>query len=101
MLRLLGFADITLTSSSPQDESVRRRTRDCSVHLTQFPNLISLIRDIRVIPCYSDSGEHLDRHLGFSVRGMERKFLSGRPVNGADVADLRRTLFDYRAELHV
>src|SRR5207244_8388442 len=100
MLRLLGFADITLTSSSPRDESVRRRTRDCSIHLTQFPNLISLIRDIPVIRCYSNSGEHLDRHLGFSVRGMERKFLSGRSVNGEDVAVLRRTLFDHRDQLH-
>src|SRR5438552_4101951 len=100
MLRLLGFANITLTSSSPQDESVRRRTRDCSIHVTQFPNLISLIRDIRVIRCYSNSGEHLDRHLGFSVRGMERKFLSGRSVNGEDVAVLRRTLFDHRDQLH-
>src|SRR5205807_2403992 len=70
------------------------------VAFTQFPNLISLIRDIRLIRCYSNSGEHLDRYLGFSVRGMERKFLSGRSVNGEDVAVLRRTLFDHRDQLH-
>src|SRR5205814_8625874 len=100
MLRLLGFADITLTSSSPQDESVRRRTRDCSIHLTQFPNLISLIRDIRVIRCYFNSDEYLDRHLGLSVCGMERKFLSGRSADGEDVAVLRRAVFDHRDQLH-
>jgi len=31
---------------------------------------------------------------------MERKFLSGRSANGEDVAVLRRTLFDYRDQLH-
>jgi hypothetical protein len=36
MLKLLGFADIILTSSSPRDESVRRRTRDCSIHHNKF-----------------------------------------------------------------
>src|SRR6266581_6482615 len=42
MLELLGFADIVLTSSSPRDESVRRRTRDCSIHL-RFPIAINFM----------------------------------------------------------
>src|SRR5256886_13985426 len=31
---------------------------------------------------------------------MERKFLSGRSVNGEDVAVLRRTFCDHRDQLH-
>ncbi len=37
--------------------------------------------------------EILDRHLGFSIRGVERKFLPRRFAGCADAAVLRRTIF--------
>src|SRR6266536_4540785 len=45
--------------------------------------------------------EILDRHIGFSVRRVEGKFLSGRFAGGENAVVLRRTPFDYRDQLHV
>src|SRR6266478_518771 len=45
--------------------------------------------------------EILDRHLGFSIRGVEGKFLSGRFAGGEDAPVLRRAIFHDRDQLHV
>src|SRR6059058_456506 len=45
--------------------------------------------------------EILDRHIGFSVRRVERKFLSGGFARGEDAAVLRGAIFHDRDQLHL
>src|SRR5437667_3741041 len=50
---------------------------------------------------YSTLHEILDRHVGFSIQGVEGEFLSGRFACSEDVAVLCRAIFDDRNQLHV
>src|SRR5207245_11514668 len=45
--------------------------------------------------------EILDRHLRFSIRGVEGKFLSRRFAHGKDAAVLRGTIFNNGDQLHL
>ena len=63
--------------------------------------LQNIIGDMRVIRDYSNLSEILDWHLGFSIRGVERKFLSRRFARGENAAVLRRAILDHRNQLHV
>ena len=62
--------------------------------------LQNIIGDMRVIRDYSNLSEILDWHLGFSIRGVERKVLSRRFARGENAAVLRRAILDDRNQLH-
>src|SRR4029453_5806127 len=67
--------------------------------------LISFFTALEEISCSANLGpsranEILDRHIGFSVRRVEGKFLSGRPAGGKNAGLLCRTPFDDRDQLY-
>ena len=61
----------------------------------------NIIGDMRVIRDYSNLSAILDWHVGFSIRGVERKFLSGRFARREDVAVLCGTIFNHGDQLHI